>query len=69
MSRRLEEGPTFEMACIFKVETDKAVLIYDPASEEEVWIPLSQVCEMHKNKKGEGTIVMTEWIAKQKGLA
>jgi hypothetical protein len=59
---------TFELTCIKKLESNAAVLIYDPASDEEVWIPLSQVDEMHFNPRGEGTIVMTAWIAKKKGL-
>ena len=67
-----DDGATYEIACIFSGrETDKAVLIIDPASGEELWIPLSQVIEMHgreDGKKSTGRIVMTEWIAKKKGL-
>ena len=62
---------SYEMACIFKAATDSAVMIYDPATDEDMWIPLSQVDEMHGRKKdgtGEGTIVMSDWIARQKGL-
>ena len=59
---------SFEFACTFKNETDNAVLVYDHASDEEIWIPLSQVEAMHRNQKGEGTIVVTDWIARQKGL-
>lgn len=69
MSRLAEGEPTFELACRRIKETDKAVLLYDFASKEEIWIPLSQVFEMHFNKSShEGTVVMSEWIAKQKGL-
>lgn len=38
---------------------------------EEVWIPWSQVdegCELEFNGD-EGTLIITEWIAEQKGLA
>ena len=59
---------TYELACIKKHETDNALLIYDPVSDEELWLPWSQVDETHFNDKGEGTVVMTEWIAKKKGL-
>jgi hypothetical protein len=59
---------SFEFACTFKRETDAAVLVYDHANEEEHWIPLSQVEEMHKDRDGRGTIVVTDWIAQQKGL-
>jgi hypothetical protein len=58
--------PVYECACTFIRETDAAVLI--DTHEEQLWIPLSQVKEMHKGKNGEGTIVMTAWIAKQKHL-
>lgn len=57
-----------EFACVFQRETDGAVLIFDPATEEEIWFPLSQVESMHHDKNGNGTIVVTDWIAKQKGL-
>jgi hypothetical protein len=40
----------------------------DYATGEEIWIPLSQVHEMHFDEKGIGTIVISEWIAKKKGL-
>lgn len=53
--------------CVRVRETDNAVLIeYD---DEEIWIPLSQVESMHFNKLGLGSIVITDWIAKQKGLS
>lgn len=65
---------TYELACHFVTETDNACLIIDPASGEEIWIPFSQV-EGRKGKRaanghfsGEGTITMTDWIARQKGL-
>lgn len=58
------------MSCVFKRETDAAVKILDPASGEELWIPLSQVEEMHRGNTGlgPGTIKMTDWIAEKKGL-
>lgn len=64
----MRDEATFELACIKKHETDNAVLIYDPASDEDVWIPLSQIEEMHFDKTGQGTMVMSEWIARKKGL-
>lgn len=64
--------PHFEMACIFTgVSTDAAVQIIDPSTAEQLWIPLSQVSEMHGRKGGqrtEGSIVMSDWIARTKGL-
>ncbi len=45
-------------------ETDSAILVdYDG---EEVWLPLSQVLEIHRTKPA--TIVITEWIALKKDL-
>jgi hypothetical protein len=45
-------------------ETDAAVLI--EIDGEEYWIPLSQVHSMHHGDTP--YIMMTPWIAKQKGL-
>lgn len=62
---------SFEMACEFVAETDSAVLIRDPASDEEIWIPLSQVDKIVRDSKGAktGTITMSDWIASKKGLS
>lgn len=64
------DGPTVELAVIFKgAETGSAYKIKDPASGEEMWIPFSQTVERHGFLTGgEGTIIIAEWIAKQKGL-
>lgn len=64
------ERKTVELAVTFKAATDLAYLVYDHASDKEVWIPVSQVEETHKPKgyPCDGTIVMTEWIARTKGL-
>lgn len=59
---------SYELACTVKRETDNAILVYDHATEEEIWFPLSQVDSIHRDKNGNGTIVVTDWIAKQKGL-
>jgi hypothetical protein len=64
----MSRDESFEFACLRKRETDAAVLIVDFATGEEVWIPLSQVHEMHFDKNQEGTIVISAWIARQKGL-
>lgn len=57
-----------EISCIIQAETTNAILIHDFASEEDVWIPLSQVDEIHRGKNREATIVISDWIARQKGL-
>lgn len=58
--------PTYQAVCTFLRESEKAVLI--EIQQEEMWIPLSQVREMHKSPNGEGRIAMSAWIAKQKHL-
>lgn len=65
MKERAKE--LFEFACERKTETDNAVLVHDEI-EGNIWFPLSQVDSMHFDKNGVGTIVVTAWIAKQKGL-
>ena len=49
-------------------ETDKAVLCL--IDDEEVWIPQGQIHDDSEVwKKGdEGTLIVSEWIAMQKGL-
>ena len=64
----MSESDTFEMACEFLRESDAAVLILDHANGEDLWIPLSQINEMHRNPDHTGKIVMTRWIARKKGL-
>lgn len=60
---------TFALACSFVRETDNAICINDPASGEDIWIPLSQVEEIHRDADGKtGRVVMSEWIARKKGL-
>lgn len=54
--------------CRRERETDAAVLIVVD-DETPVWIPLSQVESMHFDGRGNGTIVISDWIATQKGLA
>ena len=50
-------------------ETDSAVLVEDLATEERFWLPLSQIHEMERLPESDrGTIHMTAWIAKKKGL-
>jgi len=64
----MKEQKTFEIACRRIRETDNAVLIHEDATSDDIWIPLSQVEEMHFDKNQYGTLVVTEWIAQQKGL-
>jgi hypothetical protein len=52
--------------CARKHETDSAVLI--DVDGEQIWIPLSQVDSLHFDGRGNGSIVISDWIAQQKGL-
>jgi len=54
-------------------ESHAAVLIRDPADGREHWIPFSQVEKIVRDASDAlgaqtGTVTMSEWIAKQKGL-
>ncbi len=49
-------------------ETDKALLVRF-SHGEETWVPLSQIADSDDYKVGdtEGTMSVTEWLAKEKG--
>ena len=55
---------------VCKKETDKALLCV--VDGDEHWIPKSHVHDdsevFNDGENAEGTLVITEWIAKQKGL-
>lgn len=57
-----------EFECRVIRETEQAILVEHLESEEEIWIPLSLVHEIHKNKNNEGTIVIETWFAKKLGI-
>lgn len=60
---------TFEFSCRKVRETDAAILVEEPVSGLDIWFPLTQVEEMHFHvKTGLGTMVVSDWIAKEKGL-
>lgn len=54
---------------VVKAETDKAILCVIDGDEH--WIPKSQIDEDSEVYASgtEGTLVITDWIAQQKGLA
>lgn len=54
--------------CKKKHETDNALLVVDVSSGEEIWLPFSHVDEMHFDKSDDGEVVITDWLAKKKGL-
>lgn len=48
-------------------ETDAAILFLDDKTDEELWLPKSQIVEQDLST-GTDIVTITEWIAKQKGL-
>lgn len=66
MSRETE---TVEIACEILHETENAIKIFDYFSEEEHWLPLSQVTLITRDGcSNTATLHVAEWIAKTKGL-
>lgn len=70
MGRTSSNKNQFELACEFRHETENALLIYDFASEEEHWLPLSAVDAIHgsKTRGAQISVVMEEWIARKRGF-
>ena len=52
--------------CVRMYESENAVKI--EVDDESIWIPLSQVESMHFDARDHGSIVISDWIAAQKGL-
>lgn len=51
-------------------ESEKAILCKFPDREEPLWIPKSQIdddSEVYEND-GSGKLIISHWIAKEKGL-
>ena len=58
---------TISIDCKIIRETGAAILI--EVAGEDYWIPFSQVESVHRaGTKGVDSVVMSEWIAKQKDL-
>ena len=50
-------------------ETEKAMLVKLKDAKDGLWLPLSQVKKVTRPATGYCTVVISAWIAKQKGLA
>lgn len=59
---------SWTIECTVLIETEKAIKVRDHDSGEELWLPLSQVDEIHRDRDGKGSVKMTDWIAIEKGL-
>lgn len=55
---------------VFQTETTDAVCFKTNVVHKELWFPCSHVKQVNKTSalKGGGFIVVSEWIAKKKGL-
>ncbi len=59
---------TYEFEARVEHESAKAYLV-EPTIGEKIWIPKSQVVDVHApDENGLRVFVVTEWIARQKGL-
>jgi hypothetical protein len=68
MTRKLESKEFVEIACEVRATTDRAVLLFD--GMREAWVPRSQL-ETPDDELVKGTtldVLMSEWIAKEKGF-
>lgn len=69
MTRILESKEFCEIACQVRVITDRAILVHD--GTREAWIPRSQIEDPDPDDLEIGqhiTLLIPEWIAKEKGL-
>lgn len=62
---RRRDNTTVELRGTVGHETEKALRFTPDGSDEAVWLPLSQVEQIHRQ---EGRVVVSEWIAVEKGL-
>lgn len=67
MARDAEDTVEYEHMMVER-ETDAAILVI--IDKRDIWIPKSQIHETSevRGDGDTGTLVITEWIAKQKGL-
>lgn len=59
---------TLALECTVKKETEKALLVVNPETGEELWLPLSQVEKILRRADGTAEVTISDWIAGQKGL-
>jgi len=62
MSYRIED-------CYCSYDTEKAICVESENLDDEEWIPQSQIHEDSEvwKKEDEGTLIVNDWFAKQKG--
>lgn len=66
------EDPLFEVTGEIIRESEKAILFWDGTGKTDTnskWIPHSQIKKINKTASpGQVEVIMTEWIAKEKGF-
>lgn len=64
------EKEHFDIFCKIKAKTPKAVLVYLPELEDEIWIPLSVISNEIKDEdiEKEKTIFVESWFCEQNDL-
>ncbi len=65
---RCPDGNLVEFTGEIKHDTGSAILVIVEDTGEEVWIPRSQVEEIESGNSVISTIIVKEWIAKEKGI-
>jgi len=58
--------PEIEIEVEVKARTDKALLVFD--GKTECWIPRSQISDYSGDEDSPETILISEWLAGEKGL-
>lgn len=56
--------------CVCKRDSEKAILVDGPELPPQIWIPKSQIHEDSEvfERDTEGKLIVTLWLAKEKGL-
>lgn len=58
----------FTLACVVGRRRSKSIQVYDYATQRHYWLPRSHIREITVDRFQSGTVVMTKWIAQQKGF-
>ena len=67
---RISDDPIIIIEGYIEKETERAYLFLPEDADEAMWVPKSQVRDFHYNRETKvASLTISEWIAKQKGLA
>ena len=70
-AKKADWDDSFEVECVVKRRTEKAILIETEDGEDDLWIPKSQIEEWDEEipNKEIDSIVIPLWLAIEKGLS